>query len=388
MLKQRLLAGDRDSLTTFWGQVQPMGTPLVEPSTVSGEVVVTFIWRGGPEIRSVGLLAPLKKVPRISYFPLAHLHGTDVWFKTWQLSDDLRFGYRYVVIARAGEEYRHETTTDPLNPNRMDVAIDEGQPTMSFSIASMPRGKEPKWIIKQSGIPSGRVERHQINSVALNDVRTVWVYTPPGYNPPKSYSLLVLFDGFGYLNWIGVPTILDNLIRAGQIPSTVAVLIGNAPGARVRDLQYNPALANFLVKELLPWVDEHWKVSHDPRKRIIGGYSLGGTAAAFIALQDPGLFGNVLSQSGAFQEGHDGVKWQWLASQYGARAKLPLRFSLEAGRLEDVSPEGPSLLAANRHFVSILRSKGYSVTYAEIGGTHEPAHWRGAFPELVIELSK
>jgi enterochelin esterase-like enzyme len=68
-------------------------------------------------------------------------------------------------------------------------------------------------------------------------------------------------------------------------------------------------------------------------------------------------------------------------SQYDAHPRLPIMFFVETGRLEDVSIDGPTLPAANRHLVSVLRNKGYLITFEEVGGTHEPAHWRGDFAE-------
>jgi enterochelin esterase-like enzyme len=131
-----------------------------------------------------------------------------------------------------------------------------------------------------------------------------------------------------------------------------------------------------LSKELLPWIHDRWNLTHDAKKTIVGGYSAGGAAAAFVAMKRPDLFGNVLSQSGSFWDGHKDKKWEWLARQYEAAATLPLGFYLEAGVLEDVAKDGPSLLEANRHIVKILQAKGYPVIYNEVGGTHEPVHWR------------
>jgi enterochelin esterase-like enzyme len=84
-------------------------------------------------------------------------------------------------------------------------------------------------------------------------------------------------------------------------------------------------------------------------------------------MQRPDSFGNVLSQSGSFWDGNKGVKWEWLSSQYEASPKLALRFFIKAGLLQDVAKDGPTLLAANRRLVIILRSKGYSTTYEEVG---------------------
>jgi len=108
----------------------------------------------------------------------------------------------------------------------------------------------------------------------------------------------------------------------------------------------------------------------------------------FLAMQHPELFDNLLSQSGAFWSGNKDVKWELMSLRYEASPRLPIRFFLEAGVLEDVSEDGPTLLQANRNLVAILRRKGYSLTYVEIGGTHEPVHWRNAFAIGLMSLTK
>jgi enterochelin esterase-like enzyme len=87
-------------------------------------------------------------------------------------------------------------------------------------------------------------------------------------------------------------------------------------------------------------------------------------------------------------EGRNDVKWEWLANQYEANQRLTLRFFVEAGLLEDVSRDGPTLLAANRRFVEILKNKEYPVIYEEVGGTHEPVHWRDTLAPGLISLTK
>jgi enterochelin esterase family protein len=169
----------------------------------------------------------------------------------------------------------------------------------------------------------------------------------------------------------------------------VAVLIDNPPESRVSELGYDPAFVEFLTKEVLPWIHEHWNVTHDPQKCIVGGLSMGGSEAAFVALRHPEAFGNVLSQSGSFADGNGkDVKWEWLASLYGASPKLSIRFYVEEGLLEDVSRWGPTGVSANRHFVEVLRKKGYAVTYEEVGGSHEPVHWRAALPYALMSLTR
>ncbi|HEV2197500.1 MAG TPA: alpha/beta hydrolase-fold protein [Candidatus Acidoferrum sp.] len=392
-LRERLEAGDKGALEEFWRDVGRTGTPAIEVAKDDpNQVIVTFLWRGDPSTQGVGLMAPLQISPGMPKFPLSQLLHTNVWYKCWEMRDDLRFTYSFLANEKPDEkDVRQLVKLDPLNPHRMEVAYDEGVAPMEFSVAAMPRALDESWIVKQLNVPEGKLERFQLKSTILGRERGISVYTPPGYDKTKNgaYWLLVLFDGFFYRSSIPTPTILDNLIHAGKAPPTVAVLIDNPGDSRAAELGYDPAFVKFLSEEVLPWIHEHWSVSRDPRKCIIGGLSMGGSEAAFVALKHPDEFGNVLSQSGSFADGNGkDVKWEWLASQYKATPKLPLRFFIEEGRLEDVSRDGPTGLTANRHFVEILKSKGYPTIYEEVGGSHEPVHWRGTLAAGLISLTK
>lgn len=391
-LVQRIHSGDRQALDSFWQSITKNGTPLVDATGNSAnDVIATFVWRGNKETKSVGIRAPLAKWPGLPDLPLAHLPDTDVWYGSWQMKNDFRFTYSFVVNLPSGERAEKFTRFDPLNPHKMALSFESSDvPVQSFSIASMPEAPTERWLAPQQGAAAGKVTSVTLPSMSLGSDRKIWVYMPPGYGlrASKPYRLLVLFDGFSYLYWIPAPTILDNLIRANQLPPMVAVLIDNPPESRSSDLHASPAFLRFLTEELMPWLHAHFNVTHDPAETIIGGYSLGGLAAAFTAMRRPDLFGNVLSQSGSFWEGNANIKWEFLASKFQSSPRLPIRFFMEAGLLEDVSDEGPTLLAANRHLAAILKAKGYSVTYQEVGGTHEPVHWRDTLPPGLLALAK
>lgn len=175
-----------------------------------------------------------------------------------------------------------------------------------YSVASMPNAPTDVWTIKQANARVGKVESYTIKSAVLGGKRKIWVYTPPGYDQklPMGYSLLVLFDGLAYQSIIPTPTILDNLIDAGRVPPTLAVMVHNPRESRVPDLLGNPGFADFVSGELIPWIRQNWNVTRDPQKSIVGGYSLGGSEAALIAMLHLELFGNVLSQSGSYQSGN------------------------------------------------------------------------------------
>lgn len=392
VLKHRLESGESRALEEFWQTATKNGTPLIERTeSASNEVIATFIWRGNARTQSVALLAPLQKLPGMGNFPLSRLLSSNVWYKCWELRDDLRFTYGFRESVKLAEKGPQQATIDPLNPLRINVSYDEGAPKTEFSIAAMPRALDESWILSQPGVPVGKLERYQLKSAILGKERGISVYTPPGYSEKSKngYWLLVLFDGFFYRSSIPTPTILDNLIHAGRVPPIVAVLIDNPRDFRGSELGYNPAFVEFLSKEALPWIQEHWNVARDPQKCIVGGLSMGGSEAAFVALRHPEEFGNVLSQSGSFADGNGtDVKWEWLASQYKVVPKLQLKFFIEEGLMEDISRDGPTGLAANRHFAEVLKNKDYWVAYEEVGGSHEPVHWRDTLPQGLIALAK
>jgi enterochelin esterase family protein len=100
------------------------------------------------------------------------------------------------------------------------------------------------------------------------------------------------------------------------------------------------------------------------------------------------LFGNILSQSGAFlwkPEADDEA--EWLPHQFVIADKLPLRFYLDVGILEsDNAYEFPSILLSNRHMRDILQAKGYPLHYAEYGGGHDYICWQGTLADGLLAL--
>jgi enterochelin esterase family protein len=237
------------------------------------------------------------------------------------------------------------------------------------------------WTEVQTGIPKGKIENFTVEDKHYNRNRGIWVYTPPNYSPQATqpYGLLLCFDGEDYLKDIPAPTILDNLLAANKIPPVVAVMIDNSQ-ARLDDLANHAAFADFMGDELLPWVRKNWRVTTQPDKTVLCGFSAGGLASAYVAFKRPELFGNVISQSGAFWRGNEGGmdNLEWLTQQYKNSPKLPLRFYIEVGALETgKTAGGPVFIEANRRFRQALELKGYDLRYTEVeGAKHEAAHWR------------
>ena len=395
-LQDRLKAGDRDALDSFWKEITESGAPMIEPAPGSErDVLVTILWRATEETRNVFVF----QLPGIDK-PMARLLDTDLWYKTFRLQKGARFVYRLATNLPDPKEWTSlgrfvsAMRTDPLNPLQFAERANELNPyeVTFYSAAELPSAEPQLWNVARPKVPAGRVQRDKFNSKLLGNERPIWIYTPHGYAADKKpYGLLVLSDGGLYVNSARVATTLDNLIAAGVIPPLVAVMVDNPD--RGRELSCSSAYADFLAQEIVPWARANYHATDRPEQTIIGGVSLGGLAAAFVGFKHPEVFGNVLSQSGSFWWKPDEEKnWEWLTRQFAASPRLPLRFSFEAGLLENTcgGPPGrpfpPPLLVANRNLRDTLQSKGYSVHYTEFNGNHTLFNWRGTLASHLIAL--
>ena len=400
-LRKEIAAGT-SSTERFWADVARKGTPLVEPQGTDGKYqLVTFLWRGTSLTRNVVVLGPNWGSRTPADNSMQRLADTDVWYLTKRLPAGARFEYRLspndpLTSDSKGSAIRRATAqADPLNPNDWGCAP-QSTKHECLSSAELPGARPQPWRVKLAGKPEGRVEHHVVSSQIQKLDRPIDVYTPPGYRRDGSpYALLLLFDGPAYLSAEqGMPTTMDNLIASATIPSTVAVLVSNVADRRLTDLVPNPEFADFMAKELVPWVRSHYNVTTDPSRTVVGGYSAGGLAAAYMGFRHPGVFGNVLSQSGAFwwapehyQNADSTTETNWMVRQFLASPTLPVKFYLDAGTFEmDSAGEGGDILEASRHLRDVLRAKGYEVHYQQFVGGHDGLSWRGTLADGLIAL--
>ena len=397
LLQQALLFGDGGAvLETFWQEVTTHGTPLIEP--IEGDEthsLVTFLWREQGDTNNVVVCAGPAGWKHPAKNQMTRMLETNLWYKTYHLRSDLRTIY---LLSQndplTGEEYPPEDfgtrlVPDPLNLQQFVFPKDEESPdekALVVSVLELPDAPQQPWITPRPDEAKGYVEMHHLHSTILGNERRVYVYTPPGYTSHgEVYGLLVVFDGQAYIDLVPTPTILDNLINQGMIPPLVAVFPDSLDQqTRSRELPCHPPFVEFLLQELLPWVQSQYHVTGDPAQTIVAGSSYGGLAAAFSALRAPERFGKVLSQSGGFwwnKDSEDQLPQEWLTQQFIARPRLPLHLYLEVGLKED-----GDLVSSNRHLRDVLVLKGYEVDYAEFHGGHDYICWRGSFADGLLKL--
>jgi enterochelin esterase-like enzyme len=133
----------------------------------------------------------------------------------------------------------------------------------------------------------------------------VWVWRPPG---PDSAAIPVVYFLHGYPGEArdcfsaGMATLLDERLREGYPPFVVACPDGN--GSAHSDTEWANAvdgtdqvMSRVTGADIAAVEGAHRRPA---ALRVIAGFSMGGYGAMNIAMQNPGLFGSVVSISGYF----------------------------------------------------------------------------------------
>jgi enterochelin esterase-like enzyme len=378
------------------------GTPLVDRVEDDRRyVLVTFVWRGSADTRNIAVIGTFLKAPIVA---MTRIGDSDVWHLTTKVPAGARFAYwlaENTPMVSEGPQVGAMLAAlqaDPLNPHR--TCAPDAPLKGCKSNVELPGAPPQPWIVRSPSTPAGRLDRYSLKSERLNNDRSVSVYTPAGYRSGgEPNALLIVFDRSAYLSEIPTPTILDNLIAASRIPSTVAVFVDNPDqSTRTKELTPNPDFPEFLVSELLPWVRARYDVTTDPRQTVVAGSSFGGLAATYVAFRHPEAFGNVLCQSGDFSWAPDHIHLMgrladattetgWLAKEFIRSPKLPIRFHMDAGTFEaDQAGTGGNVLETSRHMRDVLLAKGYEVHYEQFVGGHDYLSWRETLADGLIEL--
>ena len=209
------------------------------------------------------------------------------------------------------------------------------------------------------------------STVFPGTVRTVTVYLPPGIQPGTPQSLMVWQDGSRHVDPMGqmrAGIVFDNLIHAGDMPSTVGVFIDPGRNAKQqagekagnRGFEYDSlgdAYVRFLLTEILPEVQSRYQVTFkdDPRAWGIAGGSSGGICAFTAAWERPDKFHKVLSWVGSFVDLKGGHIYPCLIRK---TERKPIRVYLLDGE-NDLDNKFGNWPLANKQMEAALRFMDY-----------------------------
>ena len=395
-LRKDIMDEKTGAVQEFWKTMEKSGAPIIEPMGDSKDsFLVTFVWKGSADTKNVLVDWPHLASAFPDQFLMSHIDGTDVWFKTKKLRRGTRMFYTLSPNDPSGErpagKWQRREQADPFNskrdPDDPSVPLDRAR-----SLLELPGARPQPWYEKRSGVPHYSIVEEKIKSVPLNSERRVLVYTPPGYSKEHApYPTVYLTDGEDPDGLVFATWTFENLLADGKIPSVVVVRLANPDRpTRGKDLACNDAFLSYLNDEVVPFVRKKYNTSPDPSQTVIGGDSLGGVTASCAGLRHSETFGLILSMSGAYMYEPTKAEYaepNWLARQFIAAKKLPLRFYMDAGTYEiDTDGSGVDITLNNRHLRDVLRAKGYDVYYQEFEGDHEFINWRGTLADGLIVL--
>jgi S-formylglutathione hydrolase FrmB len=144
--------------------------------------------------------------------------------------------------------------------------------------------------------------------------RASYVYLPPGFSRRAGYPVVYLLHGLpggptSYVYSLRLADAADRLVSHGVIRPFIAVAPPAGPNGRrpgYYDGEWAGPWEDYLVRDVVPWVDTTLPTIASTAGRTIGGLSAGAFGAVSIGLRHPELFGTLESWSGYFRPLPDG----------------------------------------------------------------------------------
>jgi enterochelin esterase-like enzyme len=201
---------------------------------------------------------------------------------------------------------------DPINP-KIKLRV-----RTSASLVEVPGMPVPPWQFRE--IHHGSVDWNVHHSAAYNDTHEFLVYLPPGYfQSTARYPVLYLVHGGGdtALAWTtagAANLILDSLIAERKALPMIVVMPFNGsnnptpPAGQGRGAGGPGApspFEDYMVKELIPYVDAKYRVAPGRQNRAMAGLSAGGSATYNVGLKHLELFSSFGMFSSAAGGGAD-----------------------------------------------------------------------------------
>lgn len=297
-----------------------------------------------------------------------------------------------VAVDAAPGYYRYTFNVDGV------TVVDPRNPATSESVSSVWSlvGVQGKDWMDTKDVPHGAVSEVNYFSKSLNRFRRMHVYTPPGYERGEgTFPVLYLLHGAGDSDdsWTTVGRasfILDNLIAAGKAkPMIVAMPAGHAGAFRFGGGGTDEFSEDF-TKDLMPYIESHYRVKTDRDSRAMAGLSMGGAQTinigisalekfAYLGVFSSGVFGIVPNpnapprQGPTFEEQHQKVLDD-------AKAREGLKLFWFATGKDDF------LIETSRATVEMFKKHGFEVGYEESEGAHTWIVWQEYLNQFVPKL--
>jgi enterochelin esterase family protein len=298
-------------------------------------------------------------------------------------------------------------TVGPLNPEVYNYRftidgvgnIDPANPMVKLgdrsaeSMFEVPGDKPATYDIQD--VPHGTVHINFYQSKSVGALRSILVYTPPGYEGRRDkLPVLYLLHGSGdtEFGWVTVGRanlILDNLIAEGKAKPMIVVMPYGRPagdvllvpartGPQTQPQNANTLFGEDLMEDVIPYVEKLYRVSPKADDRALAGLSMGGGQTLQIGLSHLDTFHYLGAFSAAIRGNVEDSYKDFLADPAAANNKLKL-FYIAVGKAD-------SLFAPAQSFDEALNKHQIKHTFVPSEEGHVWRNWRNYLADFAPQL--
>jgi enterochelin esterase family protein len=281
------------------------------------------------------------------------------------------------------------------------VAMDPANPSVKLGFGAFPPanlveipGDGPQFYDAKP-VPHGSVRVETYNSTTVGAPRTLWIYTPPGYDRGNTrYPVFYLLHGSGNIDSSWMLTgranlIMDNLIAEGKTKPMIIVNplgyarqgVGLGPEATVTAAPAGPggaagggAFGKDLLEDVVPFVEKTFRTLPGADNRALGGLSMGGGQTAAIGFSHPDLFHYIVIMSAG--SGNAAETYPDFFNNAAATNKKIKLLWMGVGKDDTLVGAGAKALDES------LTAKGITHTFKLTEGRHEWVVWRHHLNEV------
>ncbi|MGE7673014.1 alpha/beta hydrolase [Lysinibacillus sp. NPDC094403] len=261
------------------------------------------------------------------------------------------------------------------------------------------------YLLFNQGDPN--TKKDILYSQALKKDMKVNIYLPTGYSTDNKYPVLFLFhgkdgnedsfmNGFYGFNGIKIDRVADELIQKGEIKPLVIVSpeIDNSYGINSSSTTisrdgYNLGMyEDYILKELVPYIQDHYSVATTRDGSFIGGISMGGFVALNLGLSHPDVFSKIGGHSAAIWENQNDIPTglSWLAKSDMNLFELVKKQDLSGIQLylDHGDMDHDWLIQGNTYLNDLLDSHGVKTQLHVRNGGHNYSFWKSQVKNYLL----
>lgn len=245
------------------------------------------------------------------------------------------------------------------------------------------------------------------------------IYLPPDYETSsRRYPVLYLLHGYsddetGWTQFGEVKAIADRQLSKDEMTAMIIVMPDAGISWYINSYDGKVMFEDFMIKELIPFIDATYRTRTDRQYRAVAGLSMGGHGTFILSMKHPDLFSTAAPLSAAVWTdaeimGMPDENWSRgiglvygkdlkgkdrLGSHYQKNSGIGLVNNLNAEDLKKVRyyidcGDKDFLIKGNMALHAFMIDKKIPHEFRVRAGVHDWTYWRTALPEVFRFVSE